>query len=462
MANQVDQRFVLFKNDKYIKAKKADGSQISLFKVNASDKWEFAVAPEIGGSALQTEAQVDAKVLVEKNRAEGVEADLLSQITQEAINRENEDANIQAQIDVNLADGQAADADLQSQIDAISGGGSGSLSALQAELDATQTGVGLTSGGEYVVPALSNYMGLTFSVSNATSVLDAAIKTVSDAVSVEVSDRQTAVSALQVSIAQEVTDRQAGDSATLTAANAYTDGVKTTIELEIATKETASIAADAALQLQIDNVLSNVDGTALNSLSEIVASFQAADASLNGAITALATGLSSDIGAEEAARILADSVLQSAIDAVAADLASETARAIDAEELNADNILGEQTRATNAETGLSTRIDNEEARAISAESALSGRVGVLEAKAWYKHKVVLSGTDITNGFVSLPHLAQVVIAFVDRLSIHEGASEDYTISTVGGVSKITFLNDMVSGGATPLESGDMVYFKYQA
>ena len=39
-------------------------------------------------------------------------------------------------------------------------------------------------------------------------------------------------------------------------------------------------AAETALQLQISNILSNSDTTALNSLAEIVASFQAADQNL--------------------------------------------------------------------------------------------------------------------------------------------------------------------------------------
>jgi len=42
----------------------------------------------------------------------------------------------------------------------------------------------------------------------------------------------------------------------------------------------------------------------------------------------------------------------------------------------------------------------------------------------------------------------------------EGASESYTVSTVGGVSRITFLNDLVSGSSA-LIAGDKVYVQYQ-
>jgi hypothetical protein len=69
------------------------------------------------------------------------------------------------------------------------------------------------------------------------------------------------------------------------------------------------------LQSQITNVLSNVDPTALDSLTEIVTAFEAADANLNGAITSLATSLGDEINAEESARIAGDSTLQANINA---------------------------------------------------------------------------------------------------------------------------------------------------
>ena len=51
---------------------------------------------------------------------------------------------------------------------------------------------------------------------------------------------------------------------------------------------------------------------------------------------------------------------------------------------------------------------------------------------------------------------------VGRLMIHEGASLDYTVTQVGGVSRITFLNSLVSPGAEALVVGDWVFVQYQA
>ena len=52
-------------------------------------------------------------------------------------------------------------------------------------------------------------------------------------------------------------------------------------------------------------------------------------------------------------------------------------------------------------------------------------------------------------------------AFVDRLAIHEGLDYDYTISTVSGVSRVTFINALVTLGQQQLTAGDTIFFSYQ-
>ena len=238
--------------------------------------------------------------------------------------------------------------------------------------------------------------------------------------------------------AGEIADRISGDAATLSSANSYTDAQIVLAQGDIAAAEAAIAqeildrqAADTNLQNQINSVLSNVDPGALDSLTEIVTAFQAADSSLNGAITALSTSLAADILAEETARIAADSALQGEIDA------EEVARAA-------------------ADVTLQNNITSEESARIAADNALDGRLDVLEAVVWFKEKF-----SIVNGqtSVTLSHVpkASSMTAFVDRLGIHEGASEDYTISG----TTMTFLNDLVSPGNSQLGNGDTVYVKYQ-
>jgi hypothetical protein len=66
--------------------------------------------------------------------------------------------------------------------------------------------------------------------------------------------------------------------------------------------------------------------------------------------------------------------------------------------------------------------------------------------------------------VTLPHLIEEKSSMVavGRLMAHEGASLDYTVSTVGGVSRITFLNSLVAGGEEALVAGDHVFVQYRA
>lgn len=272
------------------------------------------------------------------------------------------------------------------------------------------------------------------------------------------------IEAVELSVTQEISDRASGDASTLSSANSYTDsevsaeaalrvsgdaasvasansytdsqivlaqGDIAAAEAAIAQEVIDRAAADASLQTQINNVLSNVDGAALDSLTEIVSAFQAADSSLNGAITALSTGLTADIDAEEAARIAADSALQGEIDA------EESARAA-------------------ADVTLQNNINSEEASRISSDNALDARLDLVEAVVWFKEKfsIVNGQTSVTLSFAPK---ASSMSAFVDRLAIHEGASEDYSISG----STVTFLNDLVSSGNSQLGNGDTVYVKYQ-
>lgn len=84
-------------------------------------------------------------------------------------------------------------------------------------------------------------------------------------------------------------------------------------------------------------------------------------------------------------------------------------------------------------------------------------------KSWGKYKKTLVAGDITAGYIDLPHevVPNSLVAFVDRVAIHEGAADDYTLSTVSLVTRVTFLNDLVNPGQSALQSGDTVYVTYQ-
>jgi hypothetical protein len=77
-----------------------------------------------------------------------------------------------------------------------------------------------------------------------------------------------------------------------------------------------------------------------------------------------------------------------------------------------------------------------------------------------KEKFTLTSTDITNQYVDLPDLINEtsLMAFNMRLALH--FSDDYTLSTVGGVTRFTFAGDSATGGSSPLMAGDVLRFSY--
>ena len=113
--------------------------------------------------------------------------------------------------------------------------------------------------------------------------------------------------------------------------------------------DTAYKAADAGLQTQINNIVSNVDPAALDSLSEIVAEFQSQDSALTAAITANANAIT-----------------------------AEVTRATTAEGVNATAIATEATRAQGVEATNAAAISAEAATRLADDNALDARVTVNE------------------------------------------------------------------------------------
>jgi hypothetical protein len=86
---------------------------------------------------------------------------------------------------------------------------------------------------------------------------------------------------------------------------------------------------------------------------------------------------------------------------------------------------------------------------------------------WNKQTEVLSSTDIGNQYYDLAFVALTnSISFLVQGSGSqlEGASYDYTVSYtggVGGVTRITFVNGLATGGVSALVSGDVIQIQYQ-
>lgn len=120
---------------------------------------------------------------------------------------------------------------------------------------------------------------------------------------------------------------------------------------------------------------------------------------------------------------------------------------------------------------LSSSLDAEITERQNADIALDGRLDTLESQvsslesvAFHKQKKSLSATDITNQYIDLAYSAKPysTMVFVQGAAggyMHEG--DDYTVSTVGGVTRITFAGDFATGGATALDDSDVLYVQFQ-
>lgn len=100
-------------------------------------------------------------------------------------------------------------------------------------------------------------------------------------ISAEVTNRTTAVQGVQSNVDAEAVTARAAEASNLAAIQAEEAARITAVAAEAARAQ----AAEAALGVRIDNVLSNADPASLDSLSELLTAFQSADSTLQGSIS---------------------------------------------------------------------------------------------------------------------------------------------------------------------------------
>lgn len=77
-----------------------------------------------------------------------------------------------------------------------------------------------------------------------------------------------------------------------------------------------------------------------------------------------------------------------------------------------------------------------------------------------KETFTLSAGDITNGYVDCAFLAAADTMMLMAGGVVHIEGESYTLSTVGGKTRITFIGDLVAPSPSKLEAGDKVHIQY--
>ena len=372
-----------------------------------------------------------AEVLTEKNRAESAESGL-----QSAINTE------------------------KGRVDAI-------LSASDADKDSFAEIVQLINS----VDTESDSAFATYVLSN------------NSALSQEVSDRQSAVSAeetraegeesrIEGLLTQEVSDREAAISSASQDLMDFAQGVGNSMAVELAAEVTRATNSEAGIQFALEEEVTNREGAisslrtevkgytdtresaVMSFISEFVVDLQA---SVNSQVSSELAGHESRLDAMEGPEgSIMTAYLNALRDAEATaqgHVATEAAARLAADQ-------AEQTRAMDEESRIEGLLSSEVSRAESAESALSGRLDVLEAVLPRKETMEVSEQQESQGFIdlSMQAMEHSVHMFVGPLYAVEGI--DYSVSVEGGVTRITFLGQLASGGVSEISEGDQVQVKY--
>jgi hypothetical protein len=261
------------------------------------------------------------------------------------------------------------------------------------------------------------------------------------------------INTVESNLAQELIDRADGDASTLTSANAYAEA-QDVINLGLAQDYTDQeySALESSLSGSIAAVQGEVDQVEIDLASEV--------SRATAAEGALQSEINTEKGRIDAILLAADADKDSFVEIVTLINSIDTTndQAFAGYVLSNDAAVAAiEGRVTTAEGEINT-LQSDVADHETRITALEGALAPIWAPAFKKD---LTSTDISNGYVDLPHeaVSGSVIAFVDRLAIHE--TEEFTVSVVGGVTRITFTGPLVTPGQQSLDANDNVFVKYQ-
>jgi Coiled stalk of trimeric autotransporter adhesin len=350
--------------------------------------------------AQSAESSLNSQILFEVSRAEAAEGSLASMISMEQSRASAAESSIASDLSSEIYRSESAESSLSGLISAEVSRAQGSESSLAMSISSEQ------SRAEYAENSLGG------EIQSESMRAQSAESSLNSLISSEISRAQSAESSLNQSIMDEMSRAQGAES-----------------------------SLNSALSSEISRA-QGAESSLSNALSGEISRAQGAESSLSSAIDF-----------EKSRAMAAESSLSGAVD-------FEKSRAMAAESSLSSALDSEESRAMAAESSLSSGLSSEISRAQAAEGSLSTRVSALEADHFRfdQEKVVLSSSDISNGYIDLSHSydSKALQLFVGRLGLFE--SDDYLVSVVGGVTRVTFVGSLVSGPET-LIAGDTIHCK---
>jgi hypothetical protein len=371
---------------------------------------------EVVGSVLYSVEQ-------EKIRAMQAETDLTNLINSESQDLQTQINSLLNDLGLEEAARESGDMALGARLDVIEGSGQGSIvyavageaSLREAAVLAEQTA--RISGDLALEQRLDVVQGIGPN-SIFQSLVDAKAYTDQEVAELE-SAHNTRLLALESDVVKKTyVDEQ--DAATLLSAQSYTDQEITTLKGGVS----ESYDTLGKIEAKIGFIMSNVDGAALDSLSEIVAAFQGADSDINTAISDLAATAGTNLAAEQTRAQAAEAALGVRIDGVEADLsAEESAR-----------IAGDASTLVDAKAYADAQLDT-----------------LVIQQQQYVAKTLVAG-DITAQYVDVSGPIQgTPWVMIDGVMGRPGV--DFTHSG----SRITFAGEWATGGASALAASDTLH-----
>jgi hypothetical protein len=145
------------------------------------------------------------------------------------------------------------------------------------------------------------------------------------------------------------------------------------------------------------------------------------------------------------------------------DLKSAGGLKIDATELAVEpaDFAGDGLEDDGSDNLKIKRVFTNESTGIIDLSLSASGISIVNRWGKESYVVIAADTVLASDYYDLDHEieANSLVAFVDRLAIHEGI--DYNLSVVSGVTRVTFIGDLVGPGQSQLSAGDRLTFTYQ-